>query len=53
MLSESIKSMLILINKNPISNYETYRKKAMLFILGRIDISIVKLIVISRGLLYK
>ena len=44
--------MLILIYKNSISNHETYHKKSMLCLsmLGRINVSIFKLIVISKGL---
>ena len=51
MFSENNKSILILIFKNSISNYVTYRKNSLLFILGRINISIAKLIVISGELI--
>ena len=51
MISECNKLMLILIYKNSISTYDMlYRKKSMFFILWRINISVVKLILIGKWL---
>ena len=49
MLSENDKSMLILIYKKYISNYEAYCKTSMSFKLERMNSSIVKLIKMRKG----
>ena len=51
MSSENNNSMLILLYKKSISNYETYRKNPCYLYLEDINISIVKLIIINNEII--